>query len=208
MCLREEEKEMLLQIADQILTVRGTTTATTTATTTTTSIGAARTNGRHGGGTNARTRPGGDGVVGAEHADTGTKLGATERHHVLANMSGDNLAMLGVGVRQDVLDEIVTVLIAGDVDKGNAGTFVPALADTVKIAAQKLGATNLQTLLDHLGRKLVHAVLGGISNDMVDGSAAVSRGAMLADVLDAPVAKLAMSDNVDIGKHLLNARTL
>lgn len=43
---------------------------------------------------------------------------------------------------------------------------------------------------------------------MVDGTAAVGRRAMLADMLDAPVAELAMGDNVDVGKDLFNARTL
>lgn len=43
---------------------------------------------------------------------------------------------------------------------------------------------------------------------MVDGTAAVLRSAVLTDVLDAPVAKLAMGDNVNVGKDLLNAGTL
>lgn len=43
---------------------------------------------------------------------------------------------------------------------------------------------------------------------MVDGAAAVSRGAMLADVLNAPVAELAMGDNVNVGEDLLNAGAL
>jgi hypothetical protein len=43
---------------------------------------------------------------------------------------------------------------------------------------------------------------------MVDGTAAILRSTMLADVLDAPVAKLAMGDNVNVGKDLLNAGAL
>jgi hypothetical protein len=55
---------------------------------------------------------------------------------------------------------------------------------------------------------LVHAVLGSISNDMFNGPATISWGTMLADVLNAPIAKLAMGDNVDACKNFLNARAL
>jgi hypothetical protein len=123
-------------------------------------------------------------------------------------MGGDNLAVLGGSMGENVLDEVVAVLIAGDVDQGNPRTVDPALADAVQVAAQKLGAANLQTLLNNLGGELVHAVLSSIADDMVDGPATVRRSAVLADVLDAPVAKLAVGDNVDIGQDFLDARTL
>jgi hypothetical protein len=55
---------------------------------------------------------------------------------------------------------------------------------------------------------LVHAVLGSIANDMFGGTAAISWGSMLTDMLNAPISKLAMGDNVDAGKNLLNARAL
>jgi hypothetical protein len=89
-------------------------------------------------------------VVGAEHADTRAELGAAERDHVLPDVSGHDLAMLGAGVGEDVLDEIVAVLVAGDVDEGDARAIHTPLADPVKVAAKKLRATNLQALLDHL----------------------------------------------------------
>lgn len=43
---------------------------------------------------------------------------------------------------------------------------------------------------------------------MVDGTAAVGRGAVLANVLDAPVAKLPVSNNVDVGEDFLDAGSL
>jgi hypothetical protein len=43
---------------------------------------------------------------------------------------------------------------------------------------------------------------------MVDSATAVSRSAMLADVLDAPVSELAMSNDVDTSKDFFNARAL
>jgi len=37
---------------------------------------------------------------------------------------------------------------------------------------------------------------------------AVSRGSMFADVLDAPIAELAMGDDIDASEDLVDARTL
>lgn len=127
---------------------------------------------------------------------------------MLADMSRNDVAVLRTGVRENVLDEIVAVLVTRNVDQGDAGTVDTALADSIQIAAEELGAPNLEALLDNLGSELVHRVLGGVSNDMIDGSATVCRGTVLADVLDAPVAELTMSHNVDVGKYLLDARTL
>lgn len=43
---------------------------------------------------------------------------------------------------------------------------------------------------------------------MVNGAAAVRRGAVFANVLNAPIAELTMSDDVDVGEDFLNARAL
>lgn len=151
---------------------------------------------------------GGEGWVGAEHAYTRTELGATERNHVLADVGGDNLPVLWVGVGQDVLNQVVSVLVASNVDEWNAWTIWATFAYTVKVAAEKLNTTNLETLLDDLGSELIHAVLGSVSDDMVDGAAAIGWSAVLADVLDAPVSKLAVRDDVDAAKDLLDTWAL
>lgn len=142
--------------------------------------------------------------VGAEHADTRTEFGATERNHVLADVGSNNLPVLRVGVGQDVLNQVVSVLVASNVDERNAWAIWATFADTVKVAAEKLNTTNLETLLDDLGSELIHAVLRSVSDDMVDGAAAIGWSAMLADVLDAPVSKLSVGDDVDAAKDLLN----
>jgi len=116
--------------------------------------------------------------------------------------------MLRVGVCENVLDEIVAVLVTGDVDQWNAWTIKTTLTDTIKVAAEEVDTTNLEALLNDLRCKLVHAVLRGIANNMVDGSAAISWGTMLTDMLDAPVAKLAMSNNINALQDFLNARAL
>jgi len=43
---------------------------------------------------------------------------------------------------------------------------------------------------------------------VVDSSTAVRRSAVLTDMLDAPVAKLTVSNDINACKNLLNARTL
>ena len=159
-------------------------------------------------GANAWTRPGRGRVVSAEHTDAGAELGSAERDHVLTDMGGNDLAMLGRGVRQNVLNEVVAVLVAGNVNQGDPRPVDAPFADAVQIAAQELGPADFQTLLDNLGGELIHAVLRSIADDMVNSTASVRGSTVLADVLDAPVAELAMSDNVNVGQHLLYAGTL
>jgi hypothetical protein len=127
---------------------------------------------------------------------------------VLSDVLSNNLTMLRVGVRENVLDEIVAVLITGDVDQWNARTVETTLTNTIKIAAEEVDTTNLEALLNDLGSKLIHAILRGVADDMVNCPATISWGTMLADVLDAPVAKLAMSNDVNACQDLLNARAL
>lgn len=147
-------------------------------------------------------------MVSAEHADAGAKLGAAERHHVLPDMGCNDLAMLRGRMGQYVLDEVIAVLVAGDVDQGNSGAVNAAFTDAVQISAKEVGAANLQALLDNFGGELIHAVLRSIANDVVDRPAAVRWSTVLTDVLDTPISKLAMGDDVDIGQDLLNAGAL
>jgi hypothetical protein len=127
---------------------------------------------------------------------------------VLADVLGNNLPVLGVGVGQNILDEVVAVLVTRNVDQGNARTVKATLADAVKVTTKEINTANLEAFLDHLGGELIHAILGGIADDMVNCPAAISWGTVLANVLDAPVSKLAMGNNVNASKHLFDARAL
>lgn len=55
---------------------------------------------------------------------------------------------------------------------------------------------------------MVHAVLGSVAKHVVNGVAAILRGTMFTDVLDAPVTELAVGHNIDVGQHFIDAGTL
>jgi hypothetical protein len=147
-------------------------------------------------------------MVGAEHTDAGAKLGASEGDHVLSDVCRHHLSVLGGSIVENPLHQVVAILVAGNINQRDPGTITAALADTVEVAAQELGTPNLETLLHHLGGKLVSAVLGCITDDMVNGPAAIRRSTVLADVLDAPVPELPVSNDVDVGKDLFDAGPL
>ena len=126
-------------------------------------------------------------------------------------------------MHKDPLDKIIPVLVTrncsvsaleiihGDrhtVNEWHAGTVRTSFADPFEIPAQEFITANLEALLDDFGGELVHAVLSSIAQNMFYGTATVGWCAMLADMLDAPIAKLAMSDDVDVVKHLIQTRTL
>lgn len=127
---------------------------------------------------------------------------------MLAYVSSDHVSVLGIGMGQDVLNEIIAILVAGNVDQRNARTIETTLADSVKVAAEKLGASNLEAFLNDLGSELIHGILRSVSNDMINSTAAVRRGTMFANMLDAPVSKLAVGHDVDVGEDFLNAWAL
>jgi hypothetical protein len=155
-----------------------------------------------------RAGTGSQGRVSAEHGNTRSVLGASERDHVLADVGCNELAVVAAAVGEDVLDEVVSELISSDVDQGHARALRAAFADTLKVTVEELVAADFKALLDDLGSILVHAVLGRETEDVVDRAVAISRSPMLADVLNAPVAELAVRDDIDASKHFIDARTL
>lgn len=127
---------------------------------------------------------------------------------MLADVASDNLSMLGVGVSKNVLNEIVAVLVAGNVNEWDAWTVVAAFANTIKISTKKFHSANLEALFNNFGGKLVHAILRCIADDMVNSTATINRCSMLANVLNAPIAKLAVSNDVDTSENFFDAGAL
>jgi hypothetical protein len=55
---------------------------------------------------------------------------------------------------------------------------------------------------------LIHAVLGCVPDDVINSTAAVAWRSMFADMLDTPVSKLSVGDNVNVGQYFLDTRSL
>jgi hypothetical protein len=94
------------------------------------------------------------------------------------------------------------------IDQWHAWTIRTAFADTLEVSVEEFITTDLETFLDDLGSILIHAVFCGEAEDVIDGTVAISRGAMLADMLNAPVPELTMSDDIDTSENFGDARTL
>jgi hypothetical protein len=73
---------------------------------------------------------------------------------------------------------------------------------------EELNTTNLQTLFYDLGGKLIEAVTVGITKDVVDDSSLVWRRAILAEVLDAPISKLPVGDEINVCDDFFNGWAL
>lgn len=99
--------------------------------------------------TNTRAWTGLNCRIGAKHANTRTELGTTKRDHMLANVLSNDLAVLWVGVRQDVLDQVVAILVAGDVNEWDARAVVATFADTIEIAAKEVNTADLKALFNN-----------------------------------------------------------
>jgi hypothetical protein len=81
-------------------------------------------------------------------------------------------------------------------------------SDDSEIAVHEFNPTDLEAFLNNLGSKLVNAVIVGIVKNVVDDTAFVRGGTMLAQVLDTPVAELTVSDEVDVCNDFLNGGAL
>lgn len=127
---------------------------------------------------------------------------------MLSDVGSNSVAMLGRSIVENPLYEIVAILIARDINQRDTGTVSAAFTNSVQVAAKKFCTTNLETLLNNLGGELVGTVLSGIANHMVNSSAAIGGAAVFTDVLNTPVTKLAMSDNVDVGENFFDTGTL
>lgn len=82
-------------------------------------------------------------------------------------MAANDLAVLSATVGQDVLDKVITELVARNyrmsafsnsqawtsiltVDQGHAGTILATFADTLQIPVKEFGVTDLEALLNDL----------------------------------------------------------
>ena len=55
---------------------------------------------------------------------------------------------------------------------------------------------------------MVHAIFGGIPENMVNRTASILRSSVFANMLDAPISELAVGDNVNAGEDFIDTRSL
>lgn len=77
-----------------------------------------------------------------------------------------------------------------------------------EVTIHEFNTADLEAFLHNFGSKLINAVIVGIVENVVDDTALVGWGTMLAQVLDTPIAELTMSDEVDVCDHFLDSRAL
>jgi len=134
--------------------------------------------------------------------------------------------MVGISMSEDVLNQVIAVLIASNyrqfqhhwstselsrrptINQGDARTIRTSFTDTFEIALQEIRTTDLEAFFDDFGSELVHAILRGIAEDVIDSAATVLGNSMLANMLDAPIAELSVCNDVYASEHFVDARTL
>lgn len=94
------------------------------------------------------------------------------------------------------------------IDQRHARAVRTASANTGKITVKELSTTNFKTFFNNLRSELVHAIISGPHEDMLDGTVLVMWSSVLTDVLDAPIAKLAVGEEINFCKNFLNSRAL
>ena len=94
------------------------------------------------------------------------------------------------------------------VDECHARTFRLSFANDRQVLAKELVAFDLEALLDYLRRVLIDAVVHCTMKDMINRTTHIIWCTMLADVLNTPIAELAMGNEINVSKHLFNALTL
>lgn len=126
---------------------------------------------------------------------------------MLSYVDGNLLSLLLVGIHKNPLNEIVAVLIASNIDERNSWSLGMSCGNHIQIPIEKLNSANLEAFLDHLRGILVDAVAVSIDEDVVNDTSFVRWSTVLTEMLDAPVAKLSVSNEINVGNDFLNGRS-
>lgn len=94
------------------------------------------------------------------------------------------------------------------INQGHPGPVSSTRANSREIAIQEFWASYLQAFLDDFGGKLIHTVIYCPMEDMLGGATLVMGSTVLADVLDTPVAKLTVSEYIDLRYNFFDCWSL
>lgn len=127
---------------------------------------------------------------------------------MLSDMDGNLLSLLLMGIHENPLDEVVSILITSNVNQRNSWSVRVRCGNYVEVSVKELNATNLETFLNNLGSILINAIAVGVDKNVVNDTSFVRRSTMFTQVLDAPVAELTVSNEVDVGDDFFDRGSL
>lgn len=99
-------------------------------------------------------------------------------------------------------------MVASDVDEWNTWTFRVRSGDDREVTVEKVHTSNLKAFLHDFGGILIDAVAVSIGKNMVNDPALVLWFSVLAQVLNAPVSELTMSNEVNVVNDFIDGRSL
>lgn len=82
-------------------------------------------------------RTGCNGRVAAEHSNTGAVLGSAKRYHVLPDVRTNEVAVLGAGVGEDVLDQVIAELITSNCSIVSRACIMSRISDLLSIKGMR-----------------------------------------------------------------------
>ena len=95
---------------------------------------------------------------------------------MLANVDSNLLTlMMMMRVHEDPLNQVVAVLVAGNVNKWDAWTVRTSRSDDSKIAIQEIKTANLEALLNDFRSELINAVAVRVGENVVNDTSLVWR---------------------------------
>lgn len=94
------------------------------------------------------------------------------------------------------------------IDQRHARSVRSASADTREIMIHELRAANLEAFFHNLRCELIHAVIHSPAKNMLNSTALVVGSTVLADVLNAPIPELTMSEYINLRQYFFNCRSL
>lgn len=81
-------------------------------------------------------------------------------------------------------------------------------SNDAEVAFKELNTTDLEAFFDNFGSELIDTVAVGIAKDMVNDSALVWGGAVLAEMLNAPISKLPVGNEINVVDDFFDGRAL
>lgn len=77
---------------------------------------------------------------------------------MLSDVRRHHFSVLWRCIVQNPLDQVIAVLVAGNINQGNSSSVTTPFTNTVQVAAEEVRASNFEALFHNLGRELVRRI--------------------------------------------------